>query len=153
MRPLTFFFPLAQIIRRNFDFLTRALGTAVFRRILRESIDKLQEMLWSEVLMQQRFSTSGAARFMRDIHAIISLVERYVPEGPASLASLNDGVKLLNLPVEPEEEGGVLSLQAASDRIFTDNAEAKKVLQELGIDTLTPANARNILQRRVENSD
>ncbi len=91
---------------------------------------------------------------MRDIHAILSLVERYVPDAAGfALASLGDGVKLLNLPIELPEPGGVMSLREASDRVFTDNAEAKQVLQELGIDTLTPANARHILQRRVENSE
>jgi len=49
------------------------------------------------------------------------------------------------------EEGAGLSLKEASDRVFTDNTEAKKVLEELDIEILTPANARHILQRRVEN--
>lgn len=138
-------------MRRNFEFLFRALSTAVFRRILRESLEKLQDVLWTDVLMRQSFTTFGAAQFMRDIHAILSLVERYVPDGPSALLSLHDGIKLLNLPVEPRE--GVMSLKQASDRVFTDNTEAKKVLQELDIETLTPANARHILQRRVENSE
>lgn len=101
--------------------------------------------------MSQSFTTLGAAQFMRDLHAISSLVERYIPDGSAAMSALNDGVKLLNLPVEPRE--GVVSLKLASDRVFTDNTEAKKLLEDLEIDTLTPANARHILQRRVENSE
>lgn len=109
-------------------------------------------MLWSDVLMSQSFTTLGAAQFMRDLHAIIALIERYIPDGSSGMSSLHDGVKLLNLPIEPREEGAV-SLKVASDRVFTDNTEAKKLLDELEIDSLSPANARHILQRRVENSE
>lgn len=129
----------------------KALSTAAFRRIWREALDKLQDTIWTEVLMRQNFTTFGAAQFLRDLHAIASLVNRYIPDGSAALASLWDGVRLLNLPLEAQE-GGV-SLKQASDRVFTDNAEAKKLLEELDIETLTPANARQILQRRVENSE
>jgi hypothetical protein len=134
------------------DFLSRALGTAAFRRIWRTALEKLNNLLWSDVLMSQSFTTLGAAQFMRDLHAIVALIERYLPDGSTVMSTLHDGVKLLNLPVEPKEEG-IPSLKAASDRVFTDNTEAKKLLDELGIDSLSPANARHILQRRVENSE
>jgi len=142
-----------QVMRRNLEFLHRALGTAVFRRVLREALEKLQDLLWGDVLMRQSFTTLGAAQFLRDLHAVSGLVERYVPDGSGALAALLDGAKLLNLPVESPDGAAVPSLKQASDRIFTDNAEAKRVLEELDIDTLTPANARQILQRRVENSE
>lgn len=109
-------------------------------------------MLWSEVLMSQSFTTLGAAHFTRDLHALFSLVERYIPDGSSSLSSLNEAVRLLNLPVEPAQEGAI-SLKEATDKVFTDNTEAKKLLEELEVESLTPANARHILQRRVENSE
>lgn len=102
--------------------------------------------------MSQSFTTFGAAQFARDIHAIFALVERYIPDGSAAMTSLAEGVKLLNLPVEAPEGHGV-SLKQASDMVFTDNTTAKKLLEDLEIDSLTPANARHILQRRVENSE
>jgi hypothetical protein len=152
-------------MKRNLDFLSRALGTAPFRRVWRQALDRLQDMLWSEVLMRQNFTTLGAAQFSRDLSAVAALVDRYIPGGSGALTGLWDGARLLGLPdelppregqgEEEGEEGGRhrLTLKEASGRVFTDNAEAKKVLEELGIETLTPANARNILQRRVENSD
>ena len=80
------------------------------------------------------------------------MVDRYVPDCSSStMGTIADAVKLLNLPLEAEEGG--MSLSQASDRVFTDNQEARKVLEELGIETLEPGNARMILQRRVENSD
>ncbi|KXH29708.1 RINT-1 family protein [Colletotrichum nymphaeae SA-01] len=140
-----------RILKRNFDFLLKAIGTAAFRRTWRSALDKLQDLLWGEVLMRQSFTAFGAAQFTRDVNAIFSLVERYIQNGVGSLGSLFDALKLLNLPNEPQE--GTLSLKDATDRVFTDNTEAKKLLEELDIDTLTPANARHILQRRVENKE
>lgn len=140
-----------RILKRNFDFLLKAIGTPSFRRTWRAALDKLQEMLWGEVLMRQSFTAFGAAQFARDLNAIFALVERYIPNGVGSLGILADALKLLNLATEPQD--GTLSLKDATDRVFTDNAEAKKILEELDIDTLTPANARHILQRRVENKE
>lgn len=109
-------------------------------------------MLWTDVLMRQSFTTLGAAQFVRDVHALCSLIDRYIPDGSGALASVRDGARLLSLPVETVEAGAV-TLKQASDRVFTDNTEAKRVLEGLGMDTLTPAHARQILQKRVENSE
>ncbi|KAL1849380.1 hypothetical protein VTK73DRAFT_9890 [Phialemonium thermophilum] len=142
-----------RILKRNLDFLSRALGTAVFRRVWRGALEKLNNMLWSEVLMSRSFTAFGAAQFLRDLHSLVSLVERYIPAGSSPLDVLGDAVRLLNLPVGTEATEAAVSLQQATDRVFTDNTEAKKLLEDLGINSLTPANARQILRRRVENSE
>lgn len=109
--------------------------------------------------MRQNFTAYGAAQFLRDLNAIFSLVDRYIPNGLGPLANLHDALRLLTLPVTPPQapEGGAattgLSLKQATDRAFTDNEEARLVIEELGIETLTPANVRHILQRRVENKE
>lgn len=70
------------------------------------------------------------------------------------MAFLSDAVQLLNLPVElPEGQEGAMTLKQANDRVFTDNSEARKVLEELGLEMLEPAHARRVLQNRVETSD
>ncbi len=102
--------------------------------------------------MGHKFTASGAAQFRQDMRAISSLVEHYIPDGSSSLGSLCDALQLLNLPVEAAEESA-LSLKQATDLAFTGNAEAKTILDQLEIDSLTPANARQILQRRVENAE
>ncbi|KAH8880360.1 hypothetical protein GQ53DRAFT_891306 [Thozetella sp. PMI_491] len=137
-----------RVLKRNLEFLSGAIGSAAYRRVWREALEKLSGMLWGDVLMGQKFTTLGAAQLLRDLHAICTLVDRYLPNGSSALAGLSEGVKLLNLPVEAGEES--ISLKKGSDMVFTDNTEAKKLLEELGIDSLTPANARQILQRRIE---
>jgi RAD50-interacting protein 1 len=101
--------------------------------------------------MSHNFTASGAGQFKHDVHAISSLVERYIPDGSTSLGSLCDALQLLNLPVEGT--GEALTLKKVTSMVFTDNAEAKKALDQLEIDSLTPVNARQILQRRVENAE
>lgn len=108
-------------------------------------------MLWGDVLLRHNFTTLGAVQLVRDLQAIFSLVDRHIPDGSLVMGTLRDGAQLLSLPVETDN-GGV-TLQQASDRIFTDNTEAKKTLAELDLDSLTPAHARKILQRRVEYSE
>lgn len=127
----------------------------MFRRVWREALEKLNNTLWADVLMSHRFTATGAAQFRRDVHAILALIERYIPDGSGALGSLSEALGLLNLPVavDRQEEGAGISLKRATDRVFTDNTEAKKVLEELEIDSLTAANARQILQRRVENAE
>ncbi|KAM0348412.1 hypothetical protein ACHAPU_004384 [Fusarium lateritium] len=141
-----------RILQRNFDFLVKALSTAAFRRVWREALTKLQDHLWQTVLMRQSFTTYGATQFHRDGVALVAVVERYIPNGSSVLDSLTEGMQLLSLPVEAGEAGG-LTLKEASDRVFTDNEEARKVLEELNLEGLLPQSARNILQRRVENNE
>ena len=134
----------------------------------RETLDKLQDTLWTDVLMRHSFTGLGAAQFAQDVCAVAALVDAHVPgAGSAALATLEDAARVLSLPLAPgeasaqqgEEDLGageekvVMSLRQASDRFFVDNTEAKRALEDLGIDTLTPANARNIVQRRVEYQD
>ncbi|RYO94243.1 hypothetical protein DL766_002247 [Monosporascus sp. MC13-8B] len=137
-----------RILKRNLKFLGAALSTAVYRRIWREALENLQEVLWTDVLMKHSFTTLGAGQFVCDLQAIASLVDRHIADGSVALGMLEEGARILSLPVEANS--GTMSLQQACDRFFTDNTEAKKALEELGVEMLTPANARNIVQKRVE---
>ena len=145
------------ILRSNLEFLIKAVSTACYRRIWREALGKIQDLLWHDVLVRQTFSTFGAAQFARDVAAVFALVDRFIPHGSAAMNALSEGVRLLNLPAEvkasEEGEQAGLTLKEASDRVFTDNDEARAVLEELQLQALTPANARLILQKRIENNE
>jgi hypothetical protein len=129
-------------------FLHRALGMAPFRRIWRESVEVLQEHLWNDILMRQRFSTLGAAQFASDVFAITSVINEYIPHGPKSVYSMpkmKEALRLLSLPV--------VDVRQAYERVMVSNAEAKKVVEELEFTTLTHHEARQVLERRVEASN
>lgn len=83
------------------------------------------------------------------------MVDRYIPDGSVgAMAFLSDAIKLLNLHVGvPEGQDGGITLKQASDRVFTDGTEARKVLEELGLEMLEPMHARKILGNRVETSE
>lgn len=135
-------------------FLHKALATAPFRRIWREALNSLQDLLWNEVLIRERFTTLGAAQFYRDLTAIWAVIDDYIAGGSSSalgMPKLREGAQLLNLPVV--ERDGLMSVSSAYNRVFADNAGAKKVIEELGFSTITYIEARLVLQRRVEASD
>jgi RAD50-interacting protein 1 len=135
-------------------FLHKTLATAPFRRIWHAALDTLQDLLWRQVLMRERFTTMGAAQFYRDLMALWEVIDDYIPNGSSSalgMPKLREAAQLLNLPTSARD--GLPSVSSAYDRVFSNNAEAKKVIDELGFSTLTFIEARLVLQRRVEASD
>jgi hypothetical protein len=104
--------------------------------------------------MRERFTTLGAAQFYRDLTAIWAIIDAYIPNGSSSalgMPKLREGVQLLNLPLVARD--GLMSLGSAYDRVYADNTEARKVIDELGFSTITYSDTRLVLQRRVEASD
>lgn len=142
---------LLHIIKRNLNFLQQAVSTTYFRRIFRAALSKLQEQLWNDIISKQSFTGFGAAQLQRDVSALAAVIDSYVPNASGTMGSIHGGIRLLTLPLEVEGSG--MTLRRASDGVFKDNDAAREVLEELGIESLTPQNARNILQRRVENSE
>jgi RAD50-interacting protein 1 len=135
-------------------FLHKALASVTFRRIWHEALDALQDLLWNEVLMRERFTTPGATQFYRDLTAVWAIIDEFIPDGSSSalgMPKLREGAQLLNLPIMARD--GLMSLSSAYDRVYADNMEARKVIDELGFSTITYVDARLILQRRVEASD
>src|SRR5436305_5322307 len=99
-------------------FLHKALAHAPFRRIWRESLESLQDLLWNEVLMRERFTTLGAAQFYRDLTAIWAVIDGYIANASSSalgMPKLREGAQLLNLPVV--EGDGLISASNAYDRV------------------------------------
>jgi RAD50-interacting protein 1 len=135
-------------------FLHKALASVTFRRIWHEALDALQDLLWNEVLMRERFTTLGATQFYRDLTAVWAIIDEFIPDGSSSalgMPKLREGAQLLNLPIVARD--GLMSLSSAYDRVYADNTEARKVIDELKFSTITYVDARLILQRRVEASD
>ncbi|GAQ04354.1 hypothetical protein ALT_1675 [Aspergillus lentulus] len=162
--------PAMRTLSTSISFLSRALGIAPLRRIIRQVLLSVQTNLWSNVLMRHTFSAAGAAQFASDIDHLCNVVD--VALGPAGLAGgstrvfakLNDGLLLLDLTVVAPKSGDVSATQEGADsqeephlglwevekRLFRDNESARGVLAELNIETLTEAEARAVLERRVE---
>jgi RAD50-interacting protein 1 len=140
-----------QTLDRDMSFLHNALATAAFRRIFGEILDFLEECLWHDVLMREKFTRNGAAQFHRDLSATWSLVDTYITDGSASstrMPKLREAIVLLNLPDKAQE--GLMSFSDAYDRAFASNAQAAEVMEELNFKSLTYIEVRQVLGRRQE---
>ncbi|KAL2379623.1 hypothetical protein RJZ90_005148 [Blastomyces dermatitidis] len=158
---------LATILRElptEISFLHRLLAMAPLQRITRQLLLSIQSYIWDNVLMRNTFSTTGASQFAADVDNICKVVDVATEDGMGSrnvMRKLEDGLLLLNLKIKPtQKDHGAstgagdktpnLSLWEAEKRIFESNESARSLLAELNIETLTEAEARAVLERRVE---
>jgi hypothetical protein len=136
-------------MRDYITYLTKTLNLTQFRRIWRDTLDSLQDLIFNELLLKQDFTTLGAARLSQDISAIERLMDQYADMG---MPRLRQGVQLLNLPLVVQADPAI-TLMDASGAIYSTNAEADVVLKKLGLGEISRADARAILARRVEASE
>ncbi|KAL4970111.1 RINT-1 family protein [Aspergillus stella-maris] len=153
--------PAMRTLSTTTSFLSRALGVAPLRRIVRQVLLSTQTYIWSNVLLRNTFSTSGAAQLASDIDHLHSVVDAALGSAvqaggsKAILQKLNEGLLILNLETQSDEESEAeadkgLGLWAVEKRLFKDNESAREMLAELGIETLTESEARSVLEKRVE---
>ncbi|KAL2842352.1 TIP-1 family-domain-containing protein [Aspergillus pseudoustus] len=160
--------PVMRTLSTATSFLSRALGVAPLRRIVRQVLLSMQSYLWNNVLLRNTFSSSGASQIASDIDHLCSVVDialgSAAPAGGSKsvLQKLSEGLLIINLDThalqfdgETEESTGpenynALGLWEVEKRLFKDNESAREVLAELGVEALTEAEARNVLEKRVE---
>ncbi|KAJ5989157.1 hypothetical protein N7481_004367 [Penicillium waksmanii] len=162
--PLSLTSDLAHAIRTlstQVSFLSSALGVASLRRVSRQLLLSIQTYIWDNVLMRNAFSATGAAQLFSDVDHICNVIDTSL--GVAGHAGgalqivkkLNDGLRLLQLDASPAEDGtddaeSNPGLWDVERRLFKDNESARTALVELEVDGLTEAEARSVLERRVE---
>ncbi|KKZ65973.1 hypothetical protein EMCG_08267 [[Emmonsia] crescens] len=155
---------ILRVLPAEISFLHRLLAMAPLRRITRQLLHSIQAYIWENVLMRNTFSTTGASQLACDVDNICKVVDMATGNGMESrsvMRKLEDGLLLLNLKIKPAREGHDysarggdetpdLSLWEVEKRIFANNESARSLLAELNIETLTEAEARAVLERRVE---
>lgn len=147
-----------QQLNEYLSFLSKVLAQAPLRRIVRQLALAMQDFLWDYVLMRYTFSRSGIAQFQRDVEALWETINRWVGEGQGEMGmrKLKEAFTLLSLPVKGEEvddageEATGLDLWEVEKRVFRSNESGREVLDELGLEVLSEAEARNVLERRIE---
>lgn len=144
--------PAMRALSTQLSFLSRALGTASLRRVSRSLLQSIQSYIWDNVMIKQNFSAAGAAQIASDVDHILGVVNSATGASGSSGVSLqttkklSEGLHLLCL----DAAGDTLGLWDVEDRLFRDNESARGVLAELGIETLSEADARSVLERRIE---
>ncbi|KAF1988238.1 hypothetical protein K402DRAFT_374019 [Aulographum hederae CBS 113979] len=147
--------PLLMHLNETLGFLSRALSLPPLNRILRAVCATVTDQFLSQILLRHSFSTAGAVQLSADLDAVAQVLSRYAGQGTsvvkAGLAKVGEAFKLLSLGVKGKGEGeGMLGLWEVEKRLFADNESARGVLEELGMERVGEAEARAILERRVE---
>lgn len=154
--------PTLRTLSANISFLSRALGVAPLRRIIRQVLLPIQNSIWGNVLMRNTFSAAGAAQLISDVNHLCSVVDSalgrvgHAGDSIRTMKKLNEGLLLLGLNAQKQdgtEEGNAVAAAGLWDvekRLFKDNESAREVLAELDVENLTEAEARTVLERRVE---
>ena len=145
------------------SFLARALSEVALRRMCRQLMLYIQTFLWDYVLLRHNFSTSGVAQFTRDLYSFWEVFDRYLGQGQGEIGmrKLGEAVGLLGMPIkstqrssdgdgESVQDSGGLGIWEVEKRVFRNNESAREVLEDLGFETLTEAEARSVLERRLE---
>ncbi|KAF3491474.1 RINT-1 family protein [Arthroderma uncinatum] len=154
-----------RLLTADLSFLSRTLAVAPRRRVANHILLAIQTYIWDSILMRHSFSTFGAAQLSTDVANICDTVDAAIgvkageTYSARTIQKLQDGLFLLGLKIKPEnaDSSGTgdntvrnLGLWEAEKRLFANNESARSVLAELGINTLTEAEARSVLERRVE---
>ena len=117
--------------------------------------------------MRNTFSAAGASQLISDVDHLCSVVDSslgsagHTGDSIRVMKKLSEGLLLLGLnAVQGHDQGGEsisekdadeqLGLWDVEKRLFKDNESARVVLGELDADSLTEAEARTVLEKRVE---
>ncbi|GAB1211733.1 hypothetical protein ATERTT37_000857 [Aspergillus terreus] len=161
--------PVMRTLSTEISFLSRTLGVAPLRRIVRQVLLSIQTHIWSNVLMRNTFSAAGAAQLISDMEHLCGVVDAALGSAAQAggsmkvLRKLSEGLLLLGLKTSAPKDGSSeeddnspdekvigLGLWDVEKRLFKDNESARVVLADLGVETLTEAEARSVLERRAE---
>lgn len=161
--------PTVRIISSDLSFLARVLGTAPLRRINRQVLLSLQSFILDNVILRHSFSAAGVSQLTSDIDHLCGVIDTalgqyssskaYQGEAGRVMRKLSESLVLLGLRIKPqstkldentEPRGVELGLWEVERRLFANNESAREVLSELEIETLSEAEARAVLEKRVE---
>ncbi|KAI2732596.1 hypothetical protein CBS147332_1735 [Penicillium roqueforti] len=154
--------PAMRVLSAQLSFLSRALGTAPLRRVSRQLLLSIQSNIWDNVLTKHTFSETGATQLASDVDYLCHVVDSALGASSQvgislrTIKKLNEGLRILCLSTAKQEgdvsteEDVPLRLWDVEKRLFRDNESARAVLAELEIDSLSEAEARSVLERRVE---
>lgn len=158
--------PAMRTLSTNISFLSRALGIAPLRRITRQVLIPIQNFIWGNILMRNTFSAAGASQLTSDVGHLCSVVDSSLGsigragDSIRTMKKLNEGLLLLGLNAQRHEGKTSESGEGEADArvglwdvekgLFKDNESAREMLAELEIENLTEAEARSVLEKRVE---
>lgn len=155
----------AQLLDEYLGFLSKALGKTPLRRIVRQLGHSIQGFMWDSVLVRHSFSTAGAGQLSADLRGLWRIIDRHAGknQGRLSMLRLSDGLRILCLPVKGEipvdmnqtdvddsMDPWKMGLWEVERRVFASNESAREVLEDLGLESLSESDVREVIKKRVE---
>jgi RAD50-interacting protein 1 len=155
---------LLQNLQTLITYLVRAVGTVPLRKLVKQMLQDIDRILFTNVILSHSFSGAGAAQLSVDLAAIDVVVAKLIDRNmvESGLGRVHQATALLNISIKAGKEhkddndgdgseNEKIGLFEAGKRLFEGSGEdAKELLDELGLDRLGVAEARKVLARRVE---
>ena len=107
-----------QLLSDLLSFLSAVLAATPLRRITRQLCLAIQKYIWDNVLTRHNFSASGAEQLKCDAEAIEKVVDaciKYPGEAQRGMRRLNEGIRLLGLPIKPSSTAAPKPAATATD--------------------------------------
>ena len=143
-----------QLLDEYLAYLSKILAQIPLRRIVRQLALSLQSYLWDYLLLRNSFSEAGAAQFGRNIMSLWRVMDKYLGEGQGAtgMGRLHDALMILTLQASSSSASskGSLDLQNVASAAFENNEKARLMLEQIGVNFLSEAEARSVLERRIE---
>lgn len=154
---------LLATLNAHFGFLAKVLAPVPLTRVTRTVVQTIDHQVFEQVVLRHSFSTSGAAQLAADLAAVKVVLNKHVGGSVAEtgFARLDEVVMMLQIPVrgsrgarqEDEEEGEKkLGLWEVEKKLFQSGGEEARgyLVEEMGVERLSVADARKVLARKVE---
>lgn len=147
--------PFFDVLHSHLGFLAKALGTLPLRRMGRHIAHNLDAYVLDKVLMGNTFDRRAALQVKVDVEVVAHTVDQHIGGGTGSkgMRRCLEAANTLALKEDVATGADELDLRTVQQRLYADSDAGREVLEQLGIERLTLAEARKVLARRVELDD
>lgn len=146
--------PFFDVLHSHLGFLAKALGTNPLRRMGRHIAHNLDAYFLDKVFMGNNFDQRAALQVKVDVEVVARTVDQHIGGGAGSMGMRRclEAASVLALK-EHTEDADELGLRTVQQGLYADRDAGREVLEQLGFERLTLAEARKVLARRVELDD
>ncbi|RIA95802.1 TIP-1 family-domain-containing protein [Glomus cerebriforme] len=153
--------PLSDLAH-SLTFLSNNLPDRIFKYIYKDVSKELEDYLWDRILMRKHFSEMGGCQFEVDMEkGLFTIGKRWIRKPESYFRRLRDACILLTLPANnskiesksSDKKSQQKTLSQVVSMLSDDELEPKaipRILENLGVYHLTPKEAIDVIERRVD---
>ncbi|CAB4486921.1 hypothetical protein RhiirA1_357138 [Rhizophagus irregularis] len=152
--------PLSDLAH-SLTFLSNNLPDRIFKHIYKDVSKELEDYLWDRILMKKHFSEMGGCQFEVDMEkGLFTIGKRWIRKPENYFRRLKDACILLTLPAnhskiesKSDDKSQQRTLSQVISMLSDDELEPiaiPKMLENFGVYHLTPKEAIDVIERRVD---